>query len=73
MIFINIIILFLQLVVADRRLKSTQKFLKDQTAERESEREEFDYTLGTLKCQLKERERESLDTQDLRSHVIYIF
>lgn len=57
-----------QLVVADRRLKASQKFIKDQIAEREVEREEFDYKLETLKCQLKERERESLDTEDLRSH-----
>lgn len=67
------IYIFLQLVVADRRLKSTQKFLKDQTAEREFEREEFDYKLDVLKGQLKERERESLDTQDLRSHVMYFY
>ncbi|XP_022168561.1 golgin subfamily A member 4-like [Myzus persicae] len=57
-----------QLVVADSRLKSSQKFIKDQIAEREIEREEFDNKLETLKCQLKERERESLDTEDLRSH-----
>ncbi|KAL4107286.1 hypothetical protein QTP88_017654 [Uroleucon formosanum] len=57
-----------QLVVADRRLKSSQKFIKDQIAEREVEREEFDSKLETLKCQLKEREKESLDTEDLRSH-----
>ncbi|CAI6360394.1 unnamed protein product [Macrosiphum euphorbiae] len=59
-----------QLVVADRRLKSSQKFIKDQIAEREVEREEFDNKLETLKCQLKEREREkeSLDTEEIRSH-----
>ncbi|KAL5235793.1 hypothetical protein ACI65C_003203 [Semiaphis heraclei] len=57
-----------QLVVADRRLNSSQKFIKDQIAEREIEREEFDNKLETLKFQLKERERESLDTEDLRSH-----
>lgn len=63
--------IFLQLVVADRRLKSSQKFIKDQIAEREVEREEFDNKLETLKCQLKEREREkeSLDTEEIRSHV----
>ncbi|XP_015379166.1 PREDICTED: putative leucine-rich repeat-containing protein DDB_G0290503 isoform X1 [Diuraphis noxia] len=57
-----------QLDVADRRLKSSQKFIKDQIAEREVEREEFDSKLETLKFQLKEKERESLDTEDLRSH-----
>lgn len=63
----------LQLVVADRRLKSSQKFIKDQMIERETEREEFDYKLEALKSQLKERERESLDTEDLRSHVLYLY
>lgn len=42
--------------------------------ERETEREEFDDKLEVLKCQLKEKERESLDTEDLRSHVcMFIF
>lgn len=56
--------------MADRRLKSSQKFIKDLTAERETEREEFDSKLDTLKSQLKEKERESLDTEDLKSHVL---
>lgn len=58
------------MVVADRRLKSSQKFIKDQITEREIEREEFDYKLDALKSQLKEKERESLDTEDLKSHVL---
>lgn len=37
--------------------------------EREIEREEFDHKLDILKSQIKEKERESLDTEDLRSHV----
>lgn len=41
--------------------------------ERETEREEFDYKLDELKHKLKERERESLDTEDLRSHVLYLY
>ncbi|XP_025420467.1 COP1-interactive protein 1-like [Sipha flava] len=57
-----------QLLVADRRLMSSQQFIKDQTAEREAEREEFDSKLELLKCQLKEKERESLNTEDLRTH-----
>jgi len=67
------LIIFLQLIVADRRLKSSQKFIKDQIAEREVERDEFDHKLETLKCQLKEKERESLDTEDLRSHVFLFY
>lgn len=52
---------------------SSQQFIKDQIAEREAEREEFDIKLELLKCQLKEKERESLDTEDLRSHVMYFY
>lgn len=63
--------IFFQLVVADRRLKSSQKFIKDQIAEREAEREEYDLKLELLKCQLKEREKESLDTEDFKSHVCF--
>lgn len=65
--------LFLKLIVADRRLKSSQKFIKDQIAEREAEREEYDLKLDALKCQLKEREKESLDTEDFKSHVCFSF
>lgn len=42
-------------------------------AERESEREDYDFKLKNLKYQLKERERESLDTEDLKSHVLLFF
>jgi hypothetical protein len=52
---------------------SSQQFIKDQTAEREAEREEFDSKLELLKCQLKEKERESLNTEDLRTHVLYSY
>lgn len=41
--------------------------------ERETEREEFDNKLEALITQLKEKERESLDTEDLRSHVLYLY
>lgn len=61
------------MIVADTRLKSSQKFIKDQMTERETEREEFDDKLEVLKCQLKEKERESLDTEDLRSHVFIFY
>lgn len=42
-------------------------------AEREIEREEFDNKLVALKLKLKEKKRESLDTDDLRSHVLYFY
>lgn len=64
---------FLQLIAADSRLKSSQKFIKDQIAEREIEREEYDNKLAALKFQLREKKRESLDTDDLRSHVLYFY
>ncbi|VVC38032.1 Hypothetical protein CINCED_3A004058 [Cinara cedri] len=60
--------IFFKLIVADSRLKSSQKFIEDQTTDREIERVEFDNKLETLKCQLRGKKRESMDTDDLRSH-----
>lgn len=67
------LIIVLKLIVADSRLKSSQKFIKDQMAEREIEREEFDNKLETIKCQLREKKRESLETEDIRTHVLHFY
>nr|CAD7428853.1 unnamed protein product [Timema monikensis] len=44
--------------VADKQLRSTRKFLEEQAAEREVEREEFLRELTILQDQLRERDRE---------------
>lgn len=62
-----------QLCTADSRLQSLNIFLKDQTLERETEREQYDSETKKLKEQLREKERESLGTENLKTHVIKLF
>ncbi|XP_050438776.1 putative leucine-rich repeat-containing protein DDB_G0290503 isoform X2 [Adelges cooleyi] len=57
-----------QLMAADNRLHSLNLFLKDQTAEREHEREQYDSEMKLLKEQLRDKERLSLGAEDLKTH-----
>ncbi|KAH8364419.1 hypothetical protein KR084_006832 [Drosophila pseudotakahashii] len=47
-----------QIDTADKQLKDTRRFLEDQAAEREQERDEFQREIERLKAQLREKEKE---------------
>ncbi|XP_070071751.1 rootletin isoform X2 [Drosophila takahashii] len=47
-----------QIDTADKQLKDTRRFLEDQAAEREQERDEFQREIERLKAQLRDKEKE---------------
>ncbi|KAH8379772.1 hypothetical protein KR009_007140, partial [Drosophila setifemur] len=47
-----------QIDTADKQLKDTRRFLEDQAAEREQERDEFQREIEQLKAQLRDKEKE---------------
>ncbi|XP_016965610.1 pericentrin isoform X4 [Drosophila biarmipes] len=47
-----------QIDTADKQLKDTRRFLEDQAAEREQERDEFHREIERLKAQLRDKEKE---------------
>nr|CAI5846451.1 unnamed protein product [Callosobruchus analis] len=61
--------LILQIEVADKKYKTTQKFLEDQAIEREQERDEAQKKIEALVEQLKERERDKMNYERVTAEV----
>lgn len=54
--------------VADKQLKSNKKFLDEQAAERDAERDEFSRELEKLRITLKEKDKDNKDKSLLEKY-----
>lgn len=63
----------IQIEAADKQLKATRKFLEDQAAEREHERDEFTKEIERLKCLLRDRDKERGVHERTEKEVRFIF
>ncbi|CAH1963292.1 unnamed protein product [Acanthoscelides obtectus] len=61
--------LILQIEAADKKYKTTQKFLEDQAIEREQERDEAQKKIEMLMEQLKEKERDKMNYERVISEI----
>lgn len=61
--------LFSQIDVADKKYKTTQKFLDDQANEREQERDEAQKKIDMLYGQLRERDKDKVNCERVTSEV----
>ncbi|XP_018561840.1 centromere-associated protein E isoform X3 [Anoplophora glabripennis] len=61
--------LLLQIDAADKKYRTTQKFLEEQAAEREMERDEAQKSINRLREQLKDRERDKASCERYNAEV----
>lgn len=59
--------------MADKQLKANRKFMEEQAAERENERDEFSKELQKLKIFLKEKDKDKTSHENYEKEVIFLF
>lgn len=59
--------------MADKQLKANRKFMEEQAAEREHERDDFSKELQKLKIFLKEKDKDKTSHENYEKEVIFHF